>query len=101
MDKCDFDSIFQFIFYSLKKKITEVFHQAFFDILQEQILSDPPDYTQAMVLLKEIKEVIKIKNFLLKINLETCDIMEYFIFSCIIIINTIFKPCKINQLIEP
>lgn len=49
-------------FYSLRKKITEVFHQAFFDILQEQISKDPPDYTQAMVLLKEIKEVTEKKS---------------------------------------
>lgn len=43
---------------SLKKKITEVFHKAFFDILHEQLSSNPPGYSQAMVLLKEIKEVL-------------------------------------------
>lgn len=88
-------------FYSLRKKITEVFHQAFFDILQEQISKDPPDYTQAMVLLKEIKEVTENKKCLLKIILGTCNIMKYFAFSYIIIINTVFIPCEINQLIEP
>ncbi|GFY04861.1 t-complex protein 11-like protein 1 [Trichonephila clavipes] len=41
---------------SLEEKITQIFHKAFWDLLSEQLSSDPPIYTQAMVLLKEIKE---------------------------------------------
>ncbi|XP_055925348.1 T-complex protein 11-like protein 1 isoform X1 [Argiope bruennichi] len=43
---------------SLEEKVTEIFHKAFWDLLTEQLSSDPPEYTQAMVLLKEIKEIL-------------------------------------------
>lgn len=32
-------------------------HKAFWDSLAESLQEDPPDYTHALVLLKEIKEV--------------------------------------------
>lgn len=41
---------------SLEEKVSQIFHKAFWDLLSEQLSSDPPIYTQAMVLLKEIKE---------------------------------------------
>ena len=39
-----------------------VVHQAFWDVLQEDISKDPPNYEQAIKLLAEIKEVYKIDN---------------------------------------
>ena len=44
---------------SLEGQIKEVIHKAFWDSLAESLQEDPPDYTHALVLLKEVKEVIK------------------------------------------
>ncbi|CAL1300461.1 unnamed protein product [Larinioides sclopetarius] len=43
---------------SFEEKVAEIFHKAFWDLLTEQLSSDPPEYSQAMVLLKEIKEIL-------------------------------------------
>ncbi|XP_054713074.1 T-complex protein 11-like protein 1 [Uloborus diversus] len=43
---------------NIQAKITEIFHKAFWDILQEQLSSTPPDCSQAIVLLAEIKEIL-------------------------------------------
>ena len=43
---------------SLEGQIKEVMHKAFWDSLEESLREDPPDYTHALVLLKEVKEVI-------------------------------------------
>ena len=43
---------------SLEGQIKEVMHKAFWDSLAESLQEDPPDYTHALVLLKEVKEVI-------------------------------------------
>lgn len=32
-------------------------HKAYFDILREQLNSDPPEYKQALVLLEDVKQV--------------------------------------------
>lgn len=40
------------------RKIKQIMHEAFWDLLAEQLNEDPPDYTQALVLLKEIKETL-------------------------------------------
>ena len=32
-------------------------HKAFWDILKQQLESDPPDYTQALSLMTEVKQV--------------------------------------------
>lgn len=42
---------------SLEKKIKTILHDAFWDLLREQLNSDPPSYDQAIVLLGDIKEV--------------------------------------------
>jgi len=44
--------------FSLEGQVKEVMHRAFWDSLAESLRADPPDYTHALVLLKEIKEVI-------------------------------------------
>ncbi|GFU32494.1 t-complex protein 11-like protein 1 [Nephila pilipes] len=41
---------------SLEEKVTQVFHRAFWDLLSAELSSNPPIYSQAMILLKEIKE---------------------------------------------
>lgn len=42
---------------TLHKKVKEIVHKAFWDILANELSEDPPIYTQALRLLKEIKEV--------------------------------------------
>lgn len=42
---------------TLEKTVKEMLHKAFWDILRSELSSDPPVYTQALALLKEIKEV--------------------------------------------
>ena len=42
---------------SLEGQIKEVMHKAFWDSLSESLREDPPDYTHALILLKEVKEV--------------------------------------------
>ena len=37
-------------------------HKAFWDVLDEKLNEDPPDYNHALILLKEVKEV----------NYQTC-----------------------------
>lgn len=43
---------------SFHRRIKEIMHKAFWNLLAEQLAEDPPDYSHALVLLKEIKEVI-------------------------------------------
>ncbi|XP_066585713.1 T-complex protein 11-like protein 1 isoform X2 [Prorops nasuta] len=38
------------------RRVKEIMHKAFWDLLAEQINEDPPNYTQALILLKEIKD---------------------------------------------
>ncbi|XP_076624505.1 T-complex protein 11-like protein 1 isoform X1 [Colletes latitarsis] len=40
------------------KRVKEIMHTAFWNLLAEQLAEDPPNYTQAMVLLNEIKEIL-------------------------------------------
>lgn len=44
-------------FLSLENRVKETLHKAFWDRLKKQISASPPDYTQAIQLLQEIKEV--------------------------------------------
>ncbi|GIY16878.1 t-complex protein 11-like protein 1 [Caerostris extrusa] len=46
---------------SLEEKVTEICHKAFWDLLSEQLSSEPPVYDQAMVLLKEVKGTFAVK----------------------------------------
>ncbi|KAB7498560.1 hypothetical protein Anas_01150 [Armadillidium nasatum] len=41
---------------SLERMVRETMHKAFWDNLTEQLKEDPPDYTQAFVLLQEVKD---------------------------------------------
>ncbi|XP_046141868.1 T-complex protein 11-like protein 1 isoform X1 [Osmia bicornis bicornis] len=40
------------------RKVKEIMHKAFWNLLAEQLAEDPPNYTQALVLLQEIKETL-------------------------------------------
>lgn len=42
---------------SLEKKIKTILHDVFWDILRDQLESDPPSYDQAIILLGDIREV--------------------------------------------
>ncbi|XP_063831726.1 T-complex protein 11-like protein 1 [Ostrinia nubilalis] len=41
---------------SYQKLVKETMHKAYFDILREQLESDPPEYKQALVLLEDVKQ---------------------------------------------
>lgn len=43
---------------SFHRRVKEIMHKAFWNLLAEQLAKNPPDYSHALVLLKEIKEVI-------------------------------------------
>lgn len=43
---------------SLEGRVTEIIHRAFWDCLQQQLSSDPPDYSHAMILLEEVKTLL-------------------------------------------
>ncbi|XP_026205107.1 T-complex protein 11-like protein 2 [Anabas testudineus] len=44
---------------SLESRVTEIVHQAFWDGLQEQLNSDPPNYNHAVILLQEVKTILQ------------------------------------------
>lgn len=48
---------------SLQKRVKEIVHKAFWDVLASQLAEDPPNYSQSLVLLKEIKEVYLYLNY--------------------------------------
>ncbi|OWR53233.1 hypothetical protein KGM_213764 [Danaus plexippus plexippus] len=41
---------------SYQKLVKDTMHKAYFDILREQLNSDPPEYKQALVLLEDVKQ---------------------------------------------
>ncbi|XP_054906180.1 T-complex protein 11-like protein 1 [Poeciliopsis prolifica] len=43
---------------SLEGRVTDIMHRAFWDCLQEQLSSDPPNYSQAVILLQELKTML-------------------------------------------
>ncbi|XP_069005196.1 T-complex protein 11-like protein 1 [Embiotoca jacksoni] len=43
---------------SLEDRVTAIVHRAFWDSLQEQLSSDPPNYDHAVVLLQEVKTML-------------------------------------------
>ncbi|XP_051173039.1 T-complex protein 11-like protein 1 isoform X2 [Leptopilina boulardi] len=43
---------------ALHKQVKEIIHKAFWTLLEEQLAEEPPNYTQALILLKEIKETL-------------------------------------------
>lgn len=45
---------------TLHKKVKEIVHKAFWDILSNELSQDPPIYNQALRLLAEIKEVFNL-----------------------------------------
>ncbi|XP_068451257.1 T-complex protein 11-like protein 1 [Clinocottus analis] len=44
---------------SLEGRVTEIVHRAFWDSLQEQLSSDPPNYSHAVTLLQEVKTMLQ------------------------------------------
>lgn len=48
---------------SLAKRIKNIMHDAFWDLLREQLNADPPQYDHAIPLLGDIKEVKCFLNF--------------------------------------
>lgn len=52
---------------SMRKRVKDTMKQAFWDILREQLNEMPPNYTQALVLLEDIK---KVNAFFFKLMLK-------------------------------
>ncbi|KAG7493657.1 hypothetical protein JOB18_014142 [Solea senegalensis] len=44
---------------SLEGRVTQIVHRAFWDSLQEQLNSHPPNYTHAVILLQEVKTMLQ------------------------------------------
>lgn len=44
--------------FSVEKQVKEIIHRAFWDAFHEKITEDPPDYSQAVILIQEVKEVL-------------------------------------------
>ncbi|XP_070816099.1 T-complex protein 11-like protein 1 [Chaetodon trifascialis] len=44
---------------SLEGRVTQIVHRAFWDGLQEQLHSDPPNYNHAVILLQEVKTMLQ------------------------------------------
>lgn len=43
---------------SFHRRVKEIMHKAFWNLLAKKLAEDPPDYSHALILLTEIKEVI-------------------------------------------
>jgi hypothetical protein len=52
---------------SIHRLVKDTMHRAFWDNLEEELNEVPPNYTQAMVLLGEIKEVMYTCNMFMQI----------------------------------
>lgn len=50
------------------KQVKDTMHKAFWELLREQLKSDPPEYSQAMILLAEIQEVSMFNSFRIILN---------------------------------
>jgi T-complex protein 11 len=44
--------------------VKEMMHKAFWDVLKEELNQNPPEYSRALVLLEEIKDVNNISHIL-------------------------------------
>ena len=49
---------FLIVLCSIEKQVREVMHKAFWDALEAKLNEDPPDFSHALVLIEEVKEVI-------------------------------------------
>jgi len=60
------------LFYSisLMKQVKDTMHKAFWELLREQLNNDPPEYTQAMILLSEIRTVSNIFFTIIVIHIK-------------------------------
>ncbi|KAG5322453.1 T11L1 protein, partial [Pseudoatta argentina] len=59
---------------SFHRRVKEIMHKAFWNLLAEQLAEDPPDYSHALVLMKEIKEsldeLVPLHNAKIKENIR-------------------------------
>lgn len=49
--------------YSIEKKVKETVRRAFWDAFQAKLDEDPPDFSHALVLIEEIREVCEVDDF--------------------------------------
>ena len=43
--------------WSFQKQVKDIVHKAFWDLLEEKLTVEPPDYSHLLILLAEMKEV--------------------------------------------
>jgi hypothetical protein len=43
--------------HSIEKQVRDVMHKAFWDALEAKLSQDPPDFSHALILIQEVKEV--------------------------------------------
>lgn len=56
-------------FISLMKQVKDTMHKVFWSLLRQQLNNDPPEYSQAMILLTEIREVCTVTKYSINFNL--------------------------------
>ncbi|XP_012273619.1 T-complex protein 11-like protein 1 isoform X2 [Orussus abietinus] len=102
----------------LQKQVKEIMHQAFWDILAEQLAETPPNYSQALILLKDIidsldelvlphhkkirqnmKEVLDVKLIKQQAEQGTLDFHSYANFV-ISIMSKVCAPVRDEKLLE-
>lgn len=71
---------------SFHRRVKEIMHKAFWNLLAEQLAEDPPDYSHALVLLKEIKEVIIFFSFTTTEGNVKCYLIKCFFFFSFILV---------------
>lgn len=47
----------------MEKQVKEMVHKAFWDVFQEKISEDPPDFSHAVVLIGDVKQVTDVESF--------------------------------------
>lgn len=81
-----------FVLSSIHKQVKETIHRAFWNVLDADLKEEPPNYTQAMVLLGDVKEVIHSTVCLCKSDIHS--FLAYVIFHYTIMV-LLFYLCKL------
>ena len=71
---------------SIAKQVREVMHKAFWDSLEAKLAEDPPDFSHALVLIEEVKEV-NLPIISQKRDSSTC-LVNFYISIIVVVANT-------------
>jgi hypothetical protein len=96
MDKGELiNSINVIVLGSIHKQVKETIHRAFWNVLDAELKEVPPNYTQAMVLLADVKEVIHSTICLWRFDINNFLAYVSFCYSTMV---SLFYPCKVCYL---